>query len=101
MHFSSAVSSIQSHVGQIKGVEISYCDKNPLAYDLSIKLSQDGLKLVFDSTSQRLKVIEVYDLSLLRLKYGYVPAMTLAPPESNPIFIAGTFILTAPMCPPL
>ena len=70
MHFSSAVSSIQSHVGQIKGVEISYCDKNPLAYDLSIKLSQDGLKLVFDSISQRLKVIEVYDLSLVRLKYG-------------------------------
>ena len=70
MHFSSAVSSIQSHVGQIKGVEISYCDKNPLAYDLSIKLSQDGLKLVFDSVSQRLKVIEVYDLSLVRLKYG-------------------------------
>jgi len=70
MHFSSAVSSVQSHVGQIKGVEISYCDKDPLAFDLSIKLSQDGIKLVFDSVSQRLKIIEVYDLSLVRLKYG-------------------------------
>lgn len=70
MHFSSAVSSIQSHVGQIKGVEISYCDKDPLAFDLTIKLSHDGIKLVFDSTSQRLKIIEVYDLSLVRLKYG-------------------------------
>ena len=70
MHFSSAVSSIQSHVGQIKGVEISYCDKDPLAFDLSIKLSQDGIKLMFDSTSQRLKIIEVYDLGLVRLKYG-------------------------------
>jgi len=70
MHFSSAVSSIQSHVGHIKGVEISYCDKDPLAFDLSIKLSQDGIKLMFDSTSQRLKIIEVYDLSLVRLKYG-------------------------------
>jgi len=70
MHFSSAVSSIQSHVGQIKGVEISYCDRDPLAFDLTIKLSQDGIKLVFDSTSQRLKIIEVYDLSLVRLKYG-------------------------------
>ena len=57
-------------MGQIKGVEISYCDNNPLAHDLSIKLAQDGLKLVFDSTCQRLKVIEVYDLSLVRLKYG-------------------------------
>jgi len=70
MHFSSAVSSIQSHVGSIKGVEISYCDKEPLAYDLTIKLSHDGIKLLFDSTSQRLKTIEVYDLSLVRLKYG-------------------------------
>jgi len=70
MHFSSAVSSIQSHVGNIKGVEISYCDKEPLAYDLTIKLSHDGIKLLFDSTSQRLKIIEVYDLSLVRLKYG-------------------------------
>ena len=70
MHFSSAVSSIQSHVGQIKGVEISYCDRDPLAHDLTIKLSQDGIKLVFDSTSQRLKIIEVYDLGLVRLKYG-------------------------------
>jgi len=70
MHFSVAVASIQSHVGHIKAVEISYCDRDPLAYDLTIKLSRDGLKLVFDSVSQRLRVIEVYDLSLVRLKYS-------------------------------
>lgn len=69
MHFSSAVAAIQSQVGVIKGVEISYCDKEPLAYDLVIKLTQDGIKLVFDSVSQRLRIIEVYDLSLVRLKY--------------------------------
>jgi len=68
-HFSSAVAYIQNQVGNIKGVEISYCDKDPLAYDLSIKLTQDGIKLVFDSLSQRLKIIEIYDLSLVRLKY--------------------------------
>ena len=51
------------------GVEISYCDKEPLSYDLTIKLTNDGIKLVFDSTSQRLKIIEIYDLSLVRLKY--------------------------------
>lgn len=70
MHFSTAVASVQGHVGHIKGVEISYCDRDPLAYDLTIKLSQDGIKLIFDSISQRLKVIEVYDLSMVRLKYG-------------------------------
>ena len=51
-------------------MEISYCDRDPLAYDLTIKLSRDGIKLVFDSVSQRLKTIEVYDLSLVRLKYS-------------------------------
>ena len=53
------------------GVEISYCDKEPLTYDLTIKLTQDGIKLVFDSLSQRLKIIEIYDLSLVRLKYWW------------------------------
>ena len=52
-----------------QAVEISYCDRDPLSYDLTIKLTKDGIKLVFDSISQRLKVIEVYDLSLVRLKY--------------------------------
>jgi len=68
-HFSTAVAFIQNQVGHIKGVEISYCDKEPLTYDLTIKLTQDGIKLVFDSLSQRLKIIEIYDLSLVRLKY--------------------------------
>ena len=70
MHFSVAVASVQSHVGQIKAVEISYCDRDPLAYDLTIRLSRDGIRLVFDSFSQRLKIIEIYDLSLVRLKYS-------------------------------
>ena len=68
-HFSQSIASIQHQVGTIKGVEISYCDREPLAFDLTIKLTQDGIKLVFDSLSQRLKVIEIYDLSLVRLKY--------------------------------
>jgi len=69
MHFSVAVAAVQSQVGTIKGVEISYSDKDPLAYDLIITLTQDGIRLVFDSVSQRLKVIELIDLSLVRLKY--------------------------------
>jgi len=69
MHFSTAVSSIQAHVGHIRGVEISYCQDHPLNHDLTIRLAKDGIKLGFDPISQRLKVIEIYDLSLLRLKY--------------------------------
>ena len=63
MHFSSAVSSIQSHVGQIKGVEISYCEKNPLAYDLSIKLSQEKVRVNVNKT--RLKLNNINSNNLL------------------------------------
>ncbi len=69
MHFSQAVASIQSHVGVVKGVHIIYSDKDPLGVDLVINLTQDGIKLIFDPVSQRLKIILVHDLSLLRLKY--------------------------------
>ena len=65
MHFSVAVAAVQSQVGTIKGivsilritscnmysifiaiagVEISYSDKDPLAYDLIITLTQDGIR---------------------------------------------------------
>jgi hypothetical protein len=84
-HFSQCIASIQHQVGTIKGVEISYCDRNPLAFDLSIRLTQDGIKLVFDSLSQRLKVIEIYDLSLVRLKYWQV--IFLFGPASGPRFL--------------
>ena len=70
MHFSVAVASVQHQVGHIRAVEISYCDRDPLAFDLTMRLTKDGIKLVFDSVTQRLKVIEVYDLSLVRLKYS-------------------------------
>ena len=33
-----------------EGVEISYCDKDPLAYDLSIKLTQE-IRFILISTS--------------------------------------------------
>ncbi len=69
MHFSHAVASIQSLVGSVKDVHIIYCEKDSLNVDLVINLSGDGIRLVFDPVAQRLKVIEVTDLSLLRLKY--------------------------------
>lgn len=72
MHFSHAVASIQSLVGSIKGVQILYSDHDPLDVELVINLTQDGIKLIFDPVSQRLKVIEVHDMALLRLKYSDV-----------------------------
>ncbi|EEB17162.1 conserved hypothetical protein, partial [Pediculus humanus corporis] len=69
MHFSQAVAIIQSQVGIIKGVQVLYNDMNPLTADLVINLSCDGIRLIFDSVSQRLKIIEVYNMKLIALKY--------------------------------
>ncbi|XP_014290960.1 PHAF1 protein CG7083 isoform X1 [Halyomorpha halys] len=70
MHFSQAVMIIQSQVGVIRGVQVIYSDSNPLSKDLEINLSQDGIRLRFDPISQRLKIIEIYNLKLVKLKYS-------------------------------
>ncbi|XP_046378318.1 phagosome assembly factor 1-like isoform X2 [Haliotis rufescens] len=43
--------------------------KNPLQMDLVLNLSHDGIKLIFDPVSQRLKIIEVNNMSKVKLKY--------------------------------
>ena len=45
--------------------------------DLVINLTNDGIKLIFDPINQRLKTIEVHDLTLLKLKYGYITYVCL------------------------
>ena len=46
--------------------------QDPLNVDLVINLTNDGIKLIFDPINQRLKTIEVHDLTLLKLKYRCV-----------------------------
>ncbi|KAK3086507.1 hypothetical protein FSP39_019366, partial [Pinctada imbricata] len=41
----------------------------PLQMDLVLNLSHDGIRLIFDPISQRLKIIEVNNMSKVRLKY--------------------------------
>ncbi|KAF4526399.1 hypothetical protein B566_EDAN012690 [Ephemera danica] len=69
MHFSQAVAIIQSQIGVIKGVQVLYNETNPLGADLILDLPQDGIRLLFDPVVQRLKIIEVYNLKLVKLKY--------------------------------
>jgi len=40
-----------------------------LASDLILSLTLDGIRLLFDSVSQRLKVIEIFAMNLIKLKY--------------------------------
>lgn len=46
--------------------------QNPLDVDLIINLPQDGIRLFFDPIVQRLKVIEIYNMKLVKLKYWWV-----------------------------
>ncbi|KAG5682430.1 hypothetical protein PVAND_011783 [Polypedilum vanderplanki] len=69
MHFSQAVAIIQSQVGTIKNVQVLYSDQNLLNVDLIINISASGLRLIFDSVTQRLKAIEIFNMKLVRLRY--------------------------------
>lgn len=73
MHFSHAVAIIQSQIGIIKTANVVYSDQTPLNHDLILDLPQDGFRLIFDSKVQRLKIIEVYNMKLVRLKYCNTP----------------------------
>jgi len=43
--------------------------KDPLASDLILSLTYDGIRLLFDSVTQRLRVIEIFKMNLIKLKY--------------------------------
>ncbi|XP_046474279.1 PHAF1 protein CG7083 isoform X1 [Neodiprion pinetum] len=73
MHFSQSVAIIQSQVGIIRGVQVLYSDTNPLEVDLVINLPHDGVRLIFDPVAQRLKIIEIYNMKLVKLKYCGLP----------------------------
>uniref|UniRef100_A0A8C5PW71 Phagosome assembly factor 1 n=1 Tax=Leptobrachium leishanense TaxID=445787 RepID=A0A8C5PW71_9ANUR len=69
MPLAQAVSILQKHCRTIRNVQILYSEQCPLSHDLILSLTQDGIKLLFDAYNQRLKVIEVYDLTKVKLKY--------------------------------
>lgn len=69
MPLAQAISILQKHCRIIKNVQVLYSEQMPLSHDLILNLTQDGMKLLFDACNQRLKVIEVYDLSKVKLKY--------------------------------
>lgn len=83
MSFYQAVHIIQQQARTLKGLQVLYSDLNPLAMDLVINLSQDGIRLIFDPLAQRLKIIEVYNMNKVKLKYCGIPFNS---PEIPPTF---------------
>ncbi|CAK8688040.1 phagosome assembly factor 1-like [Clavelina lepadiformis] len=64
-----AVQILQQNCRTIRNVDVIYNDKQPFESDLQLNLVNDGVRLLFESRSQRLKIIEIYDLSKTKLKY--------------------------------
>lgn len=81
MPFYQAVNILRKQDRQIKGVQVWYSDQNPMMSDIVINLSQDGIRLIFDSILQRLKIIEVCAMSKVKLKYcgGHFSSPTILP----------------------
>ncbi|GFS16241.1 UPF0183 protein C16orf70-like protein [Elysia marginata] len=76
MPFYQAVNILKRQDSCIKGVQVWYSEASPLTLDLVLYLSQDGIKLIFDPVSQRLKIIEVNAMHKVKLKYCGVPFNT-------------------------
>lgn len=70
MHFSQAIAIIQAQVGVIKKADVLYCEEAPLACNIIVNLHQDGIRLIFDPTSQLLKIIEIFNMKLIKLRYN-------------------------------
>ncbi|CAH1780529.1 unnamed protein product [Owenia fusiformis] len=82
MPFHQAVAITQRQDRLVKGVQVWYSDQTPLQMDLVISLSQDGIRLIFDPVLQRLKIIEVFNMGKVKLKYCGVHFN--APPNVSP-----------------
>uniref|UniRef100_H2YCQ4 Uncharacterized protein n=1 Tax=Ciona savignyi TaxID=51511 RepID=H2YCQ4_CIOSA len=64
-----AVQILQRQCRVIKEVNVVYNEKKPFDSDIILNLVNDGIRLLFDAENQRLKVIEVYDMNKMKLKY--------------------------------
>lgn len=69
MPVSQCVQILKKQCMVIKSVQVIYSEANPLAVDLILNLPNDGIRLIFDSSVQRLKIIEVYQMGKVKLKY--------------------------------
>ncbi|KNC82542.1 hypothetical protein SARC_05169 [Sphaeroforma arctica JP610] len=70
MTLGTTIEWLRSHSREIPQVELLYSEENPFDYDNVLRLTKNGIQLRFTSDSQRLKIVEVFDLSNLQLVYA-------------------------------
>ncbi|CAH8614307.1 unnamed protein product [Schistosoma margrebowiei] len=82
----------------IKNVDFWYSDKDPFSMNLVLVLPGDGVKFHFDPFLQRLRIIEVFDLSSITLRYWsqYFNSPSILPTMQEVLRIFGS---TKPLAP--
>uniref|UniRef100_A0A0D9WU38 Uncharacterized protein n=1 Tax=Leersia perrieri TaxID=77586 RepID=A0A0D9WU38_9ORYZ len=70
MPISDAFAQIESQPNLYDVVHVKYFDEEPLKLDFVISFPDHGFHLRFDPWSQRLRLIEIYDVKRLQLRYA-------------------------------
>nr|CAB3468998.1 unnamed protein product [Digitaria exilis] len=70
MPISDAFAQIELHPNIYDVVHVKYFDEEPLKLDFVISFPDHGFHLRFDPWSQRLRLIEIYDVKRLQLRYA-------------------------------
>ncbi|KAG6541426.1 hypothetical protein Mapa_017204 [Marchantia paleacea] len=65
-----ALNQVEQHRSVFDVVQIKYNDEEPLRYDLVISFPEHGFHLRFEPRSQRLRLIEVFDVQRLQMRYA-------------------------------
>uniref|UniRef100_A0A915HYQ0 Uncharacterized protein n=1 Tax=Romanomermis culicivorax TaxID=13658 RepID=A0A915HYQ0_ROMCU len=69
MNICQAISMLQKLCRIVKGIELLYNHDEPLKQEIIVNSTQEGFKLIFDAENQQLKIIEIYDLNKITLRY--------------------------------
>ncbi|RID46807.1 hypothetical protein BRARA_I03447 [Brassica rapa] len=72
-------------------VHVKYYDEDPLKLDVVISFPDHGFHLRFDPSSQRLRLIEIYDVKRLQMRYGN---STIGGPSTLATFVACNFMIS-------
>ncbi|KAF9402556.1 hypothetical protein BGX21_009629 [Mortierella sp. AD011] len=71
---------LRDQAALIPVVELKYSDEEPFAADIVLRLVSNGIELLFEPYSQRLRLIHVHDFSRLRLTYSGGEGLSLVFP---------------------
>ncbi|KAF8048407.1 hypothetical protein N665_2525s0001 [Sinapis alba] len=76
-------------------VHVKYHDEDPLKLDIVISFPDHGFHLRFDPWSQRLRLVEIYDVKRLQMRYA---TSTIGGPSTLATFVA-VYALFGPTFP--